>query len=132
MGADAVGGPPVIVAMPAQIDVINAEHIYDQLYAALISGANVVIADFTVTTFCDSAGMNRLVSIHKRAVSRDVVFRLVLPPGGTVRRVLKLLGLDQLLPVYSTVAEAIEGAKAPVPEPSSFYSPHHERRGTTP
>ena len=26
---------------------------------------------------------------------------------------LKLLGLDQLLPVYSTIAEATEGAKAP-------------------
>ena len=120
MGTDAVDGPPVIVAMPAQIDVTNSERVYDRLYAALVSGAGVIIADFTATTFCDSAGMNRLVTIHKRAVSREAQFWLVLPPVGTVRRVLKLLGLDQLLPVYSTVAEATAAAKALVPEPSSL------------
>ena len=119
MGTDAAGGPPVIVAMPAQIDVTNSERVYDRLYAALASGASVIIADFTATTFCDSAGMNRIVTIHKRAVSRDVQFWLVLPPVGSVRRVLTLLGLDQLLPVYSTLAEAIAAAKASVPESSS-------------
>ena len=60
----------------------NAERVYDQLYAALISGATVIIADFTATTFCDSAGMNRLITIHKRAVSRDVQFWVVLPRAG--------------------------------------------------
>lgn len=123
MGPYATDGQSVIVAMPAQIDVINAERVYDQLYTALISGAAVIIADFTVTTFCDSAGLNRLVAIHKRAVSRDVQFWLVLPPGGTVRRVLRLLGLDQLLPVYSTIAEATRLATAAVPESSSFNDP---------
>ena len=113
MDIDAGDGSPVVVAMPAEVDLINAERVYDQLYAALISGAAVVIADFTATTFCDSAGMNLLITIHKRAVSRGVQFCLVLPSGGTVRRVLKLLGLDQMLPVYSTVAEATSALATP-------------------
>src|SRR5215469_131869 len=127
MDIDAGDGSPVVVAMPAEVDLINAERVYDQLYAALISGAAVVIADFTATAFCDSAGMNMLITIHKRAGSRGVQFCLVLPSGGTVRRVLKLLGPDQMLPVYSTVAEATSALTAPVPEPSSFYSSRHER-----
>ena len=106
MGPYATDGRSVIVAMPEQVDMLNAEQVFHQLHAALICGAAVVIADFTATAFCDSAGLNRLVTIHKRAVCCDVQFWLVLPPSGTVRRVLKLLGLDQLLPVYSTVAEA--------------------------
>ncbi len=50
---------PVIVALPAEIDLSNADQVYDQLYAALVSGAPVVIADFTGTRFCDCAFLNR-------------------------------------------------------------------------
>lgn len=136
MGTDPGDRSPVVVALPAEIDVINAGSVYDQLCMALISGATVVIADFTATTFCDSAGMQRLIMIHNRAVARDVQFWLVVPKVGTIRRVLKLLGLDQLLPVYSTVAEATSALTAPAPRPSSSYSPRHgtrhERRGITP
>ena len=32
--------------------------------------------------------------------------RLVIPPGALMRRMVKLLGIDQLLAVYSTVTEA--------------------------
>jgi hypothetical protein len=37
------------VALPAEIDHGNAEHAYDQLYAAFAAGAPIVIADFTAS-----------------------------------------------------------------------------------
>jgi len=76
--------------MPAEIDLTNAERLYDQLYAAVISGAAVIIADFTATSFCDSAGLHRLIMIHKRAAARNA--QLVVPPGGSAQHVLELLG----------------------------------------
>lgn len=46
-GTSAADSEPVIVALPAEVDVTNAERVYDQLYAALISGSPIIIADFT-------------------------------------------------------------------------------------
>lgn len=126
MGTSAADGEPVIVALPAEVDVTNTERVYDQLYAALISGSPVIIADFTATAFCDSAGMHRLIMIQKRAAARNAQLRLVVPAGGAVRHVLELLGLDQRLPVYSTVAEAASPLQAPAPKPPSSYSPRHD------
>lgn len=136
MDTRAADGKAVIVALPAEIDLTNAEHVYDQLYAALISGAPVIIADLAATVFCDSAGMHRLITIQKRAAARNAQLRLVVPPAGSVRHVLELLGLDQRIPVYSTIAEAASLLNAPVPASPSSYSPRHDarqaRRQTTP
>jgi anti-anti-sigma regulatory factor len=64
MSDQLTGSTPVIVALPAEIDLSNAEQVYDQLAAALASGAAVVIADFTGTRFCDCACLNRLLRVH--------------------------------------------------------------------
>jgi anti-anti-sigma regulatory factor len=47
---------------------------------------------------------------HERAAARDVGLRLAVSPGGSVRRVLQLTGADHIMPVFATVAEAVEGA----------------------
>ena len=52
---------PVIVTLPAEIDMANADSIGKQLAAASGPSAAVVIADMTATTFCDSVGMRMLV-----------------------------------------------------------------------
>ena len=96
----------MIVALPAEIDLSNAEQVYGQLAAALASGAAVVIADFTGTRFCDCACLNRLLRVHNQAAGHNAQLRLVIPPGASVREVVKLLGLDQQLPVYASIDAA--------------------------
>jgi anti-sigma B factor antagonist len=106
MSEQLTGSTPVIAALPAEIDLSNAEQVYDQLSAALASGAAVVIADFTGTQFCDCACLNRLLRIHNQAGGRNAQLRLVIPPGAPVREVVQLLGLDQHLPVYPSIDAA--------------------------
>ena len=106
MSDQLAGSRPVIVTLPAEIDLSNAEQVYDQLSAALVSGAAVVIADFTGTRFCDCACLNRLLRVHNQAGGRNAQLRLVIPPGAPVREVVKLLGLDQQLPVYASTDAA--------------------------
>ncbi len=98
---------PVIVALPAQIDLTSQERAYDRLYAALASGEAVVIADFTGTTFCDGSSLRRLVAIQRRAAARDAQLRLVIPPDGPVHRVAELMDLNKLLPVYPSLHAAV-------------------------
>jgi len=112
MSKQLADGAPVIVALPAEIDLSNADQVYDQLYAALASGAPVVIADFTGTRFCDCACLNRLLRVQNQAADHNAQLRLVIPPGAPVREVVKLLGLDQQLPVYASTEAARQSLAA--------------------
>src|SRR5690242_19783522 len=99
-------GAPVVVRLPAEIDMTNAAQVYDRLTAPAAAGAPVVIADCTAMIFCDVAGVRRLLMCHASAAARGVQLRLVIAPGGLLRRLLELLGADSVLPVYSSVKEA--------------------------
>jgi anti-anti-sigma regulatory factor len=94
------------MALPATIDVRNAGHVHDLLSAAVASGAAVVIADLSATVFCDATGAHRLHMIGSQAAARGGRLRLVITPGSPLRQMLVLLGVDHLLPVYSTIGEA--------------------------
>ena len=106
MSDQLTGSRAVIVALPAEIDLSNAEQVYDQLAAALASGVAVVIADFTGTRFCDCACLNRLLRVHNQAAGHNAQLRLVIPPGAPVRDVVRLLGLHQQLSVYASIEAA--------------------------
>ena len=93
------GTQPVVVSLPAEIDMANAERISGQLRAAVAAGPKVVIADMTATTFCDSMGVRVLVLAHRHAVARGTELRLLLPCPH-VLRVMEVLGVDAVLPIY--------------------------------
>jgi anti-anti-sigma factor len=98
--------PPAVVVLPDEIDLTNREDAYDQLYAAFSSGASVVIADLTATSFCDCASLRRLVMVKNRAAAQGAQLRLVIPPKSSVHRLATLIGLDRQLPIYPSVHDA--------------------------
>ena len=118
----AVDSGPVIVAMPQMIDVANAASACGELAAVVASGARLVIADLSATVFCDAAGANRLLVAACQAAAQGSRLRLVVPPGALMRRVLALLEIDHLLPVYTTVAEALRHLPGPRHPLSDFVS----------
>lgn len=107
MGEQVSEATPVIVVLPAEIDVTNCEQVLAQLAGALAPGVSLVIADMTSTVFCDTSGVRTLLEAHTRAEAENVVFRVAIPPEGSVRRVLELTGIIRLLPVYPGLDEAI-------------------------
>src|SRR2546423_12592356 len=82
-------------AMPAEIDVANADEIHRALVSAASLGAPVLIVDMSGTTFCDSAGVQAIIAAHKQAAAADTQLRLVAP---AVMRILTLVGVGQLVP----------------------------------
>jgi anti-sigma B factor antagonist len=94
-----------IVRMPDEIDIANAGRLVAELASACDSGASVVIADMTHTTFCDASGARMLVLAHKRAAESRVELR-VAAASARVLRVLVLLGLDTIVPIYPTLDAA--------------------------
>jgi len=99
-----------VVTMPAEIDVTNADEIRWVLRAAVGRSSSVLIIDMSATTFCDSAGVQAIVDAYNqldaynRSSATQTELRLV---ASAVRRILSLVGIDQLIPVYSTVEAAL-------------------------
>jgi anti-sigma B factor antagonist len=101
---------PVVVELPAEIDVTNSDQVYQQLVAALAPNINTLVADMTATIFCDSSGVHAIMHAYETAGARDVRIRLAVSPSTSVRRVLQLIGVGHLIAVYPTLEEALTGS----------------------
>lgn len=99
-------GQHAVVAMPAEIDAANASRTREGLLSAVSLGAAVVVIDMSGTTFCDSAGVHVIVAAYQQAAASGIQLRLV---AATVLRILTLVGVGQLVPIYPTVEEALAG-----------------------
>ena len=103
---------PVVVEFPEEFDFGNAGEVAERVRAAIVPGVAVVVADLTRTALCDSSGVRIMLLAHDCASADGVELRLVVPPGPALV-VLKLLALDELLPVYPSLREALAGVPAP-------------------
>ena len=101
-------GPAVVVTLPAEIDVTNADRIREYLLFVLNQGAAVLIADLSMTTFCDSAGVSALLRTFRRAEASNAVMRLVVS-AVAVTRIMTITGVDRLVDIYPDVTAALAG-----------------------
>ena len=98
-------GVPVVIA-PQEIDITNAGRLRAALLHAAARPGAALVVDMTRTRFCDSAGLHALIGAHKRARAEGRQVRLA-TPGAQVRRVLALTALDRLIPVFTSLDEAL-------------------------
>ena len=102
---------PVIVTMPEGIDAGNASAVGDALEAAFAQGALTVVADCTLTTFCDSVGFNTLLLTDQKARLAKAELLFVITPNGPLRRVLELLEMQDALAVYPSIEAAVTACR---------------------
>lgn len=95
----------LLVPLPAQLDESNAAHVKASLLAAVGRQPHVLIADMSRTRWCDWAGAGALATTFRQAAAVGTELRLVLTDE-SVRRVISVNGLDQLMPVYQNVPTA--------------------------
>jgi anti-sigma B factor antagonist len=103
---------PTVVTLPAEIDTTNADRVSADLHAALAPGVTTVVVDMTATTFCDSRGIRELVLVHKHAAASGTALRLVVT-SASVLRVMSVLGIDAVLPIYPSLQEALAVQSGP-------------------
>jgi anti-sigma B factor antagonist len=97
-------GEQAVVTMPTEIDAVNADAIHQALLAEASYDAAVLIIDMSRTTFCDSAGVQVIINTYNRATAAHTRLRLV---ATALIRILTLVGVDQLMPIYPTLEEAL-------------------------
>jgi anti-sigma B factor antagonist len=105
-----VQGVPVVAA-PEEIDITNAEALRSALLQAAAGGHGPLVADLTRTRFCDSSGIHALLTAHKRAGTGGRELLLVIP-NAAVLRVFALIGVDRMIPNFTSLPEALAHAAA--------------------
>ena len=95
-----------LVTATGEIDAATAHSLQEAVLTALDGGHRRVLLDFTHVTFIDSTGLGVLVTSHRRAQSLGARFAVVHPTSHT-RKLIRVLGLDQVLSVYDTADEAL-------------------------
>ena len=105
------GGVPVVAA-PEEIDISNAEGLQAALLEAAARGHGMFVVDMSRTRFCDSSGLHALVAAHRRARAEDGEVLMVIPDAA-VLRVFALIGMNQVIPSFASLDEALAQAPAP-------------------
>lgn len=106
----------VVVEVAGELDLHTAPELMAALDESLERpGLDVVIVDLSAVTFFGSSGLGVLANLATRTADRlPVALRLVAPADHrTVTRPWRAMNLQQLLPLYPTVAAALDD-RAPI------------------
>ncbi|GIJ50294.1 hypothetical protein Val02_71800 [Virgisporangium aliadipatigenens] len=100
-----VSGPLTVVTVHEDADLATAADLRTYLYDALEGGATHLVVDLSATTFVDSAVLNALIAVHRRATTAGGRFG-VLCPDERIRRPFEVTGLHEVFEMYSSLAQA--------------------------
>jgi anti-anti-sigma factor len=100
---------PEIVTFPDEIDIRNARRLAAELLAAMRPDVSVVIADLTLTKFCDSSGVRSLMLARDYASDYSIDLRVAVP-SKAVRRSLHAMDADRRFPLYPSLQNALSSS----------------------
>jgi len=98
-----------VVELPAGRGLLTPLTLAGELCAVLDAGAAGLIADLPSTGVCDSACLDALMRAARRARGWGSWLRLVIPDPGA-RKVVRLVALDEVMPVHASVTGAVAAA----------------------
>lgn len=98
-------GEVAVVAAAGVVDMLTAPRLEDALRKAVANKPEGLVVDLTGVEFLASAGMGVLVAAHDAA---DEGTRFcVVADGPATSRPLKLVGIADIVPLYTTLDEAL-------------------------
>jgi anti-sigma B factor antagonist len=125
---EVVEGVPVVAA-PEEIDITNAEALRTALLKAATNGYRTLVVDMTRTQFCDASGLHALAAAQERTLAEGRELLLVIP-GTAVLRVFALIGMDRMIPNFTSLAEALASTDRRDDQPALSGEPTtHPGRG---
>lgn len=105
----------VVARVTGEVDISNVGPTKRRLTDAVGSSAPGLVVDLSGTTYLDSSGVYLLFELARALEARGQQLCVVAPPTTPSTRVLLITGFDRIVPVTSTVDEAVAkvGAAAP-------------------
>jgi anti-sigma B factor antagonist len=105
-------GVPVL-RLDGEIDVSNVDEIRSRMHALVTNRSFALVVDLSPTSYLDSAGINLLFAVGEEMRARQQQLYVVLPDASPVLRMVSLTGLDQALPTFASVEDALSAAAGP-------------------
>jgi anti-sigma B factor antagonist len=105
----------VVARISGEIDISNVGAVKRKLTDAVTSSSRGLVVDISGTTYLDSSGVYLLFELNRALEGRQQKLCVVAPPTTPSTRVLLITGFDRIVPVTSTMDQAMEklGAEAP-------------------
>jgi anti-sigma B factor antagonist len=94
------------VAARGEVEISTAAALSEAIDEGILHTRGPFVIDLCAVDFLDSSGIHCLVRARALLAREDRALALVCPPG-TVRRVLEMTGLDELVPLYDSRDELI-------------------------
>jgi anti-anti-sigma factor len=107
LAIDDAGEDVVVARLSGEVDLSNAEHVGDQMRAAVPNHALGLVLDLTETTYLDSSGVSLVFDLADRLRRRQQQLRLVAPDDAPLRRVLRIVDPSGALPLTESVDAAV-------------------------
>lgn len=101
----------VSVAVRGELDLYTAPQLERALALAAEDGALGLLVDLAECAFIDSTALGALVDAHRRLGTVDRRLAVV-APDRQIRRVFELTGLDRVLSLHESQADALRAANA--------------------
>jgi anti-anti-sigma factor len=102
-----------ILGVPDELGLINADNLAARGCAAISRCAQLLLLDLSGLSFCDARGLGALVKIANYAEAAGCRYGLVAPQS-QMTKLLRITGLDQRMPVFTTLNQALTGLTARV------------------
>ena len=103
---DLVVGPAAGIAVRGELEIATAADLTAALDEAIRISSGPFVIDLTNVGFLDSSGITCLVRARALLGRDDRTLGLICPPGHT-RRVLGLVGMDELVALYESRDEVL-------------------------
>ncbi|MER7491120.1 STAS domain-containing protein [Streptomyces pharetrae] len=95
-----------VIALHGDIDHRNIDHLRDALLFPHGAAAARTVINLSAVTFIDSSGINAFITAHHAAQQSGGWLRLA-GPIESVLRIIQIVGLDGIIPCYSTLHHAL-------------------------
>jgi anti-sigma B factor antagonist len=99
-------GPAAGVAVRGEVEIATAPELTAALDEAIRTTSGPFVIDLASVGFLDSSGINCLMRARALLGRDDRTLALICPPGST-RRVLALVGVDELVALYASRDEVL-------------------------
>ncbi|MFI8950204.1 STAS domain-containing protein [Streptomyces sp. NPDC053750] len=100
---DGATGP--VLELHGDLDYDTADRLRALLTTLVLRPGNRLVLDLAGVTFCDSSGITALIVARNHAQAAQAGIALATVPDH-ILRVLRIVGLDQIFPIYPDSAAA--------------------------
>jgi anti-sigma B factor antagonist len=112
LSAEAIDGDTQLVRAEGELDLYAAPDLKQRLADSIEAGKTRIVVDLTDAAFMDSTALGVLIGALKRVRLRDGSLT-VASAQPTILRILEVTGMDQVLDLHATAAEALAAVARP-------------------